>query len=140
MKRWKTAAILMSALLLCAVLAPSAKADDWNHKTVVTFGDSVEVPGQVLLPGTYVFKLAESQANRHIVQIWTGDEQELITTLLTIPSQRSRPAGHTVFTFDERPADSPQALSEWFYPGETTGEEFVYSYDNYNNYSYGGSR
>lgn len=138
MERWKVGSILLGAFLLCAALAPRTKADPWNHKTFVTFNESVEIPDMVLPPGTYVFKLADSQSNRHIVQIWTGDEQELITTILAIPSERSRPADHSIFRFDERPADSPQALSEWFYPGETTGEEFVYSYDNYTPYEYSG--
>src|SRR5215475_615810 len=136
MKEWKSSAILLGAFLLCAAFASRMEADPWNHKTIVTFNESVEIPDMVLPAGTYVFKLADSQANRHIVQIWTGDEQELITTVLAIPSERSRPADHGIFRFDERPADLPQALSEWFYPGETTGEEFVYSYDNYNNNYY----
>src|SRR5436190_15014618 len=37
------------------------------------------------------------------------------------------PAEQTVITFEERPNGSPQAIKSWFYPGETTGEEFVYT-------------
>lgn len=138
MEKWKVGSILTGAFLLLAALAPRTKADPWNRKTVVTFSEPVEIPGQVLPAGTYVFKLADSQANRHTVQIWTEDEQELITTVITIPSQRPEPASRSIFRFEERPADSPQAISAWFYPGETTGEEFVYSYDNSNSYAYGG--
>ena len=28
--------------------------------------------------------------------------------------------------FEERPAGSPQAMKAWFYPGNSTGEEFIY--------------
>jgi hypothetical protein len=28
--------------------------------------------------------------------------------------------------FTERPGNSPDALKAWFYPGESTGQEFVY--------------
>jgi hypothetical protein len=138
MEKWKIGIALLGAFLLCAAFAPRTKADPWDHKTVVTFGDSVEIPGQVLPAGTYVFKLMNSASDRHIVQIWTGDEQELIATIHTIANQRMEPAGDTIFEFDERPSDSPQALRAWFYPGATTGEEFVYSYSSYNpryNYS-----
>jgi hypothetical protein len=138
MERWKVGSILFSAFLLCAAFAPGTKADPWNHKTIVTFSESIEVPGQVLPAGTYVFKLADSQANRHIVQIWTEDEMELIATIFTIPSQRPGPSDYSVFRFDERPANSPQALAAWFYPGETGGEEFVYNYSNHNSYAYSG--
>ena len=134
MEKWKVGSILSSAFLLLAAFAPRTKADPWNHKTVVTFSEPVEIPGQVLPAGTYVFKLTDSQANRHIVQIWTEDEIELITTIFTIPRQRPEPASQSIFRFEERPANSPQALSAWFYPGETIGEEFVYSYDNLNSY------
>ena len=135
MNKWRVGMMLLGAFLLCAAFTRRANADDWNHKTVVTFGDSVEIPGQVLPAGTYVFKLLDSMSDRHIVQIWTGDERELITTIHSIANRRFRPAGDSIFEFDERPSDSPQALHVWFYPGATIGEEFVYDYPtNYRNY------
>ena len=53
-----------ATLLASSSVMPSAKADEWNKKTVVTFSAPVEVPGKVLPEGTYVFKLADSQSNR----------------------------------------------------------------------------
>ena len=53
-----------------AMLIPSARADEWNKKTIVTFSGPVEIPGQVLQPGSYVFKLADSQSDRNIVQVF----------------------------------------------------------------------
>ena len=44
-----------------AMLAPNAKADAWNRKTVITFSGPVEIPGVhlkgwgVLPAGTYVY-------------------------------------------------------------------------------------
>jgi len=112
--------------MLCAILSPGIKADDWNKKTVVTFTDSIEIPGQVLPAGTYVFKLANGIADRHIVEIWTGDESQLLATILTIPDYRPDTPNKTVFEYDERPGDSPMALHAWFFPGDRTGQEFVY--------------
>jgi hypothetical protein len=107
-------------------------ADEWNNKTVVTFSGPVEIPGVhlkgwgVLPPGTYVFKLLDSPADRHIVQIFNRKETLCIATILAIPNYRLRATHKTVITFRERPAGEPEAIRAWFYPGKTWGEEFVY--------------
>jgi hypothetical protein len=118
--------------LLGAAFSPSAKADQWNRKTVVTFSQPVEIPGVhlkgwgVLPAGTYVFKIVNSAADRHIVQIFNKSETTVYATILAIPNYRLRSTGRTVMTFRERPAGEPEALRAWFYPGKNWGEEFVY--------------
>jgi hypothetical protein len=113
--------------LLCALAAPSTvMADAWDKATKLTFNEPIEVPGQVLPAGTYWFTLANSLADRNIVQIWDADRHHLITTIFAIPDYRMQPQGRTVIHFEERPADSPEAIHSWFYPGSTYGEEFVY--------------
>jgi hypothetical protein len=113
-------------------LAPKVKADDWNRKTVMTFSGPVEIPsvhlkGWGVLPaGTYVFKIVDSQSDRHIVQIFSADEKTVYATILAIPNYRLKATGKTVITFRERPAGQPEALRAWFYPGKNWGEEFVY--------------
>ncbi len=124
-------AVLVTILLLGATLAPGARADQWDKKTIGTFSDAVEIPGQVLPAGTYVFKLAESISNRHIVQIWNADEDQILATIMTIPNKRLETPDDSLFEFDERPSNSPQALKVWFYPGNNTGEEFIYSRYSY---------
>src|SRR6266436_6087242 len=124
-------AVLVTIILLGATLAPGARADQWDKKTIVTFNDAVEVPGQVLPAGTYVFRLADSISNRHIVQIWNADEDQVLATIMTIPNTRFETPDDSLFQFDERPGDSPQALKVWFYPGNNTGEEFIYSRYSY---------
>jgi hypothetical protein len=115
-----------------AVFSPVAKADEWNRKTVMTFSAPVEIPGVhlkgwgVLPAGTYVFKILDSQSDRHIVQIFNKDESQCIATILAIPNYRLKATGKTVVTFRERPAGEPEALRAWFYPGRNWGEEFVY--------------
>jgi hypothetical protein len=116
----------LCAMLLGAVLAPGARADEWNKKTILTVNEPIEVSGHVLNPGTYVFKLAENLYYRQFVQIWTGDEQHFIATVITIPTYRDEPTDRTVFRFGERSARSPEVLLKWFYPGDSTGFEFLY--------------
>jgi len=130
--------LLQSATTVCCValmgmaLAPGARADDWNRKTVVTFSGPVEIPGvhltgwAVLPAGTYVFKILNSQSDRHIVQIFSQDEKTVYATILAIPNYRLKATDKTVITFRERPAGEPEALRAWFYPGRNWGEEFVY--------------
>ncbi|MGJ5814795.1 hypothetical protein [Paludibaculum fermentans] len=118
--------------LLSAVMTPVASADAWNKKTVMTFSGPVEIPGVhlagwgVLPAGTYVFKIVDSQSDRHIVQIFNKDETTIYATILAIPNYRLKSTDKTVVTFRERPAGEPEALRAWFYPGMNWGEEFVY--------------
>jgi hypothetical protein len=116
-------------IVLCLLVAPKAKADDWDRKTVVTFSGPVEVPGvgaQILPAGTYIFKIVDSASDRHIVQIFNQEETHVFTTILAIPNYRLKATDNTVITFRERPAGEPEALRAWFYPGREWGEEFVY--------------
>jgi len=126
MKFVKTIFAVFTFALLGATLAFGARADTWNKKTVVTFSQAVEVPGKVLPAGTYTFRLLDSSSDRHIVQIFNADGTQLITTILAINDYRLQPTGDTVMKFSERPADSPEALRAWFYPGDNFGQEFVY--------------
>jgi hypothetical protein len=130
MKLLKGLGIVVCLAVLCLLVVSTARADDWNRKTVITFNDPVEVPGvgQHNLPaGTYVFKILDSQSDRHIVQIFNQDETQLLTTILAIPNYRLKTTDKTVITFRERPTGQPEALRAWFYPGHEWGEEFVYA-------------
>ncbi len=120
----KRALILICSTLLLAI--SFARADGWDKKTVITFSTPVELPGIVLPPGTYVFKLLDSLSDRHIVQVFNKDETHIYTTILAIPNYRLEPTGDTVMHFTERPKGSPDALRAWFYPGDNFGQEFVY--------------
>ena len=119
-------AVLSVAALLGLSLTPSLKADQWNKKTVITIQETIQLPHTVLQPGTYVFKLADSQSDRHIVQIFNAAETQIIATILAIPNYRLKPTGKSVFRFWETPAGTPKAMRAWFYPGDNFGQEFAY--------------
>jgi hypothetical protein len=125
---WRTTMVGLGAAALLIGSSP-ASAQQLNKKTSVRFNVPVEIPGvgaQVLPPGDYVFRLADSLSDRHIVQIFNKDESHIYATILTIPNRRLRATDKTVMTFAERAAGDPQAIRAWFYPGETSGHEFVY--------------
>ena len=46
----------------------------------------------------------------------------------TVPTDR-QVAGDTTVTLAEQGAGKPDVLLKWFYPGNETGHEFVYSHD-----------
>jgi len=127
MRTLKGAAIALCMAVLCAVVSPGARADTRDKKTIVTFSGDVQVPGQVLPAGTYVFKLANFSSDRHVVQIWNEDETSLVTTIIAIPSERTEPADKAIIELDGQTAEGPAAVKKWFYPGNTIGLEFTYS-------------
>ena len=55
---------------------------------VITFRAPMKIPGMVLSAGTYVFKLADSDPDRNIVQVFNKDENLLYGTFLDIPDCR----------------------------------------------------
>jgi LPXTG-motif cell wall-anchored protein len=126
MRMVKAVLFALALTLFGSALLPSARADTWNKKTVMTFSQPVEIPGQVLPAGTYTFKLADSLSDRHIVQIFNADGSQIIATILAINNYRLQPTDETVVKFAERAGDNPEALKAWFYPGENYGQEFVY--------------
>ena len=105
----------------------AAHADLGDQLTTITFNEPVQIPGQVLPAGTYLFKLADSDSERNIVQIFNADRTVLYATLQTIPAQRREPTDDTTVTFADQGAGRPEALLKWFYPGNLTGNEFLYS-------------
>src|SRR5579872_814104 len=112
--------------MLAFVSTASARAGQSDDKTVLTFSQPVEIPGQVLPAGTYTFKLSDSMTDRHVVQVFDADGTHLIATVLVIPDYRLKSTDATVIKFSEVPAGSPEAIRAWFYPGNTLGQEFVY--------------
>jgi len=130
--KFKAVPIVFCMAFLGVTFSPSAKADDHDKKTTVTFSGPVEIPpvyitGMRVLPaGTYVFKLLNSSSNRHIVQIFNKEQTKIFATILAIPNYRLVPKNKTVITFNEGVRGAPQPIRAWFYPGANWGEEFVY--------------
>jgi LPXTG-motif cell wall-anchored protein len=126
--RFKVGAMIFCLSLVIVSAISSAKADEWNRKTTMTFDEPFEVPGvgaQILPAGTYVFKVMDLP-DRHVVQIFNQAEDHVFTTILAIPNYRLKATSKTVMTFKERGEGQPEAIRAWFYPGRDWGEEFVY--------------
>jgi LPXTG-motif cell wall-anchored protein len=112
--------------LIGTSFVPKAHADAWDKMTIVTVNEPIIAGNKVLDPGTYVWKLLDSQSDRHVVQIFDKDQRHLQETILAVPNYRLEPTGKTQFAFWETPAGVPKAVRAWFYPGDNFGQEFVY--------------
>ena len=122
----KTVVFCLGIVAGAALMSVRAHAGEWDQKTVFTFSEPIEIPGQVLEAGTYVFKVADSGSDRNIVQVFNEDETHLYGTFLTVPDYRRQPSGKTIVNFEERAAGDPKAVRAWFYPGDNYGHDFVY--------------
>jgi hypothetical protein len=126
MRRITSTVTAACAALALTAGAASAQSIPANRLTYVTFSAPVSIPGMTLPAGNYQFKLADSNANRHIVQIFNADGTKLFTTLLAVPATRMKPTGDSVITFKETPSDRPPAVHYWYYAGDLAGNELVY--------------
>ncbi len=98
-----------------------------NQDTFFTFSQTVELPGTTLPAGTYLFALADGATNRHVVRVMSQDRKTLHATLLAIPNYTlDKASDEPQVRFMEGPETGPQAVKVWFYPGRTTGHEFLY--------------
>ena len=59
---------------------------------MLSFNQAVEVPGRVLAPGSYVFKLLDGDSQRTMVEIFTADRTQLLTTVMGV---RGLSVGHS---------------------------------------------
>jgi hypothetical protein len=118
----------LAITMFCAALFFSslAAADQRNKKTVLTFSQSVQLPGVSLPPGTYVFKVPDFNY-RHVVQVFNEDETEILATIIAVSSERQNVSDRTVLRFGEGSRDLPDPLQTWFYPQNKIGNEFIHS-------------
>jgi len=137
MKRSIFSLTLSAGLVLTsAAFAPQAKAGETDELTVVTFSQPVEIPGQVLGPGTYTLRVLDSSApgnGTNYIVFADKTDQHVYGIVPAMPvyydnpfSWFARSPEHTIITFEERANGAPQAIKDWFFPGRVTGEEFVY--------------
>ena len=116
----------LALALFTMTLVPSAKADEWNKKTVITVqGGAVQIQGTVLEPGRYVLKLVDSQFTRRILEVFNADETKLETTIVASVAYRLEPTEDTRFSFAEQADGQPKAISTLFFSGNSYGLQFL---------------
>ena len=128
----RKAALGCVASALLALPLTAAAQGPRNQDTFFTFSQEVELPNKTLPAGKYLFQLADSPSNRHIVKVMSADRKEIHATLLAIPYYSTdRPSDEPQVRFMETPAQAANgsgtnAIKIWFYPGTSVGHEFIY--------------
>ncbi len=121
--------LIAYGVILTAILVsfPSvSRADDWNRLSYYTFSHAVRIPGHVLSPGRYVFKLLDDDNNHNIVTIWSEDQTKLYASVLAMPYCKAKAPSEDTLVYFEPEKNSVPAIKTWFYRGNACGEQFIY--------------
>jgi hypothetical protein len=118
------------AFLTLAVLTLSiggrAEAQPADYRTYFTFSAPVTLPGITLPAGKYIFRLADPDSSRKVINVLSGDGQRSLAMLHTIPNQATRAPKDAEIRFMETSAQVPPPIKTWWYAGKAIGYEFIY--------------
>ena len=117
--------VIITFLLAFFIVLPVVHADEWNQATFFTFSQPVQIPGQVLPAGTYLFELVNS-FNHEMVRISNADRTNVIAIIQARPTQQKGLSGKSAIVLAERGVSQPEAIVAWSYPGHVEGHQFLY--------------
>ena len=121
------------AFLTLAVLTLSiggrAEAQPADYRTYFTFSAPVTLPGLTLPAGKYIFRLADPDGSRKVINVLSGDGRRSLAMLLSIPNQAAKPPQDAEIRFMETDAQVPPPIKTWWYAGKAIGFEFIYPRD-----------
>ena len=107
--------LLISALVfvLTVGLIPNggAQTPRWSHKAYLTFSRQVEIPGRILPPGTYVFRLIVPE--NHIGQVLHADETEVFGIFFTRDFSSKAKTEFRWFTGSHRATAGAASSAAW---------------------------
>lgn len=125
--RVRTCIYACCALVLLAMFAAApAAAVPLDKRTTFTFSAPIAVPGVTLPAGSYVFRLANDQTGRDVIQVLGADRGTPYAMFFSLRTPRGEPVDTPEIRFMETAADMPAAIKSWWYPADTQGYEFVY--------------
>jgi hypothetical protein len=121
----KPLAFLMLAVLTLSI-AGRAEAQPADYRTYFTFSAPVTLPGVTLPAGKYVFRLADADSSRKVINVLSGDGKRSLAMLHTIPNQVMKAPKDAEIRFMETSAKVPPPIKTWWYAGKAIGYEFIY--------------
>ena len=62
-----------------------------------------------------------------MMEVESHYERHLVAILMTEPVYRRAPTNRTKLIFEQLNPKSPEAIKDWFYPGESKGQQFIYA-------------
>jgi len=115
----------VAVALAFLIVLPVVRADEGNQATLFTFSQPVQIPGQVLPAGTYLFEIVNN-FNHEIVRISNADRTNVIALIQARPTQQKGLSGKAAIVLAERGMSQPEAIVAWSYPGRVEGHQLVY--------------
>jgi hypothetical protein len=115
-----------SVFLLACITAASGAAQTRDKRTLFTFSGPVAMPGVTLPEGKYLFRLANPESGRNVVQVLSADGTKPFGMFFAMRAERLEAAATPEVRFMETATGMPAAIRTWWYPGERSGYEFVY--------------
>jgi hypothetical protein len=106
-----------SVALLAGVMPTPSTAQPLDRRTLFTFSGPVAMPGVTLPAGQYLFRLANPDSSRNVVQVLSGDGTKPYGMFFSMPAERFEPASTPEVRFMETAAGMPAAIRTWWYPG-----------------------
>jgi hypothetical protein len=122
----KLIASTLAALTLTLGVGSIAYAQPSDNRTYFTFSAPVTVPGTTLPAGKYLFRIADANTSRKVVNILSEDGKKSLAMLHTIPNQARQVPKDPEIRFMEVSAGVPPPVKTWWYPGRSIGYEFIY--------------
>ena len=117
-------AVLMLTMLTLGI--STAHAQPADNRTYFTFSAPVTLPGITLPAGKYLFRVADPDTSRKVINILNADGTKSLAMLHTIPNKTPEAPKDPEIRFMETSAKVPPPVKSWWYPGRSIGYEFIY--------------
>jgi hypothetical protein len=112
--------------VLTLSMAGRAEAQPADYRTYFTFSAPVTLPGMTLPAGKYIFRLADPDSSRKVINVLSGDGKRSLAMLHTIPNQATKAPKDAEIRFMETSERVPPPVKTWWYAGNAIGYEFIY--------------
>ena len=134
MAYFRTRLLLLFFASLALSLSVNAQSEDWLRKSIVELHMRSEVPGAVLEPGRYVFRLMDVDDHRKVVEILDQQQSQILATFAAVPDHRMRPDSEAPVRYFDGGDEKAAVIRTWYWDtdldgfpqNEMIGYEFVY--------------
>lgn len=116
----------LTLVVLTLSIAGRAEAQPADYRTYFTFSAPVTLPGITLPAGKYIFRLADPDSSRKVINVLSADGKKSLAMLHTIPNQAMKAPKDAEIRFMETSAKVPPPVKTWWYAGKAIGYEFIY--------------
>ena len=123
---FRTLAAVAGACAVASMVATTpAYAQTYDDRAIFAFPAPVSIPGVTLPAGEYIFRLADADSGRKMVQVLDRDGNNY-GIFFTQRVQRAQPVWTPEVSLGEAPVGEVPSVSAWWQPGDTSGRSFLY--------------